>query len=141
MNRLHHLGAALCGALALLSGCGGDAVPEVPSQPSPAQLERPAARTIDRHLDLTGLPAEATPIITQILRGGPFAYRQDGTVFHNREHRLPAKPTGYYREYTVPAPGERTRGPRRIVAGGQPPAVFYYTADHYRSFKRIPERR
>ena len=25
----------------------------------------------------------------------------------------------------------------RIVAGGDPPAEFYYTSDHYRSFRRL----
>ena len=28
---------------------------------------------------------------------------------------------------------------RRIVAGGEPPVVFYYTDDHYNSFRRIQE--
>ncbi|MCC5870257.1 MAG: ribonuclease, partial [Gammaproteobacteria bacterium] len=67
----------------------------------------------------------------------PFPYRQDGSVFHNREGLLPARPTGYYREYTVRTPGARDRAARRIVAGGQPPEVYYYTQDHYRSFVRI----
>jgi len=37
----------------------------------------------------------------------------------------------------VPTPGSKDRGARRIVAGEQPPVVFYYTDDHYRSFRRI----
>jgi len=44
---------------------------------------------------------------------------------------------GYYREYTVKTPGARDRGPRRIVAGNG--GEFYYTDDHYRSFRRIRE--
>ena len=51
--------------------------------------------------------------------------------------RLPLKQRGYYREYTVTTPGSKDRGARRIVAGAQPPAGFYYTEDHYRSFSRI----
>ena len=35
------------------------------------------------------------------------------------------------------ADGQRDRGARRIVAGGNPPEVFYYTADHYSSFRQI----
>jgi hypothetical protein len=31
----------------------------------------------------------------------------------------------------------RDRGARRIVTGDKPPVVFYYTADHYKSFRRI----
>ena len=81
------------------------------------------------------LPPEAREALTLIERGGPFPYRQDGSTFHNREGQLPAQTRGYYREYTVPTPGRRDRGARRIVAGK--PGEYYYTADHYRSFRRI----
>ena len=84
-----------------------------------------------------GLPPEAIETLALIQRGGPFPYRKDGTTFQNRERLLPAKPRGFYREYTVPTPGSRDRGARRIVAGGNPPEVFYYTADHYSSFRQI----
>jgi guanyl-specific ribonuclease Sa len=83
------------------------------------------------------LPPEAVETLALIEAGGPFPYRRDGVTFENRERLLPAKPRGYYREYTVPTPGSRDRGARRIVAGGDPPDVFYYTADHYRSFRRV----
>lgn len=85
------------------------------------------------------LPAEARDTLALIARGGPFPHRRDGIVFNNYERRLPAAPRGYYREYTVPTPGRRDRGPRRIVTGGNPPVVFYYTGDHYRSFYRIQQ--
>lgn len=88
-----------------------------------------------------GLPPEAHATLALIQSGGPFPYRKDGSVFHNRERLLPERPRGYYREYTVPTPGARDRGARRIVTGGQPPEVFYYTADHYRSFRRIEPAR
>jgi ribonuclease T1 len=83
------------------------------------------------------LPAEAVATLEAIERGGPFPYPRDGAVFQNREHRLPGRPSGYYREYTVPTPGSDDRGARRIVAGGDPPEVFYYTDDHYRSFRDV----
>jgi ribonuclease T1 len=83
------------------------------------------------------LPAEAHDTLARIARGGPFPHRQDGSVFQNRERRLPARPSGYYREYTVRTPGERTRGARRIVTGGDPPTQFWYTDDHYASFRRF----
>lgn len=82
-----------------------------------------------------GLPAEALDTIALIQRGGPFAYRQDGQTFGNREGLLPAEARGYYREYTVPTPGSPDRGARRIVTGGDPPTAWYYTDDHYRSFR------
>jgi ribonuclease T1 len=83
------------------------------------------------------LPAEARETLKLIDAGGPYPYRRDGVVFKNLERRLPLREQGHYREYTVPTPGSRDRGARRIVAGEQPPAVFYYTDDHYRSFRRI----
>jgi len=83
------------------------------------------------------LPKEALEVIAQIRKGGPFAYERDGVAFGNREKLLPAKPRGWYREYTVRTPGERTRGARRIVAGRD--GTLYYSDDHYRSFKRILE--
>jgi ribonuclease T1 len=83
------------------------------------------------------LPAEAHDTLALIARGGPFPHRQDGAVFQNRERLLPAQPRGWYREYTVRTPGERTRGARRIVTGGEPPREFWYTADHYASFRRF----
>lgn len=84
---------------------------------------------------IADLPREARETLQLIERGGPFPYRRDGVVFGNRERRLPAKPRGYYREYTVPTPGARDRGARRIVAGAA--AERYYTEDHYRTFRRI----
>lgn len=87
------------------------------------------------------LPVEATETLVRIRAGGPFRYQKDGAVFGNRERILPPRARGYYTEYTVRTPGARDRGARRIVAG-DPPATsgeYYYTDDHYRSFRRIRE--
>ncbi|MPZ45655.1 MAG: ribonuclease N [Betaproteobacteria bacterium] len=84
---------------------------------------------------LAQLPPEAQRTLALIQRGGPFPYRRDGAVFGNRERRLPAREQGYYREYTVPTPGAKDRGARRIVAGRG--SDYYYTDDHYDSFRRI----
>lgn len=85
--------------------------------------------------------SQSNPQLAQTLalieRGGPFPYRQDGTVFHNREGLLPPRSRGYYREYTVDTPGLSHRGPRRVVTGGDPPEIYYYTEDHYRSFTEL----
>ena len=91
-------------------------------------------------VSLASLPPEARTTHRLILAGGPFPYRKDGTVFGNRERLLPRAQRGFYREYTVPTPGSRDRGARRIVCGGQRPTLpeaCYYTADHYASFKLI----
>ncbi len=82
------------------------------------------------------LPIEAQQTVKLINRGGPYPFRQDDTIFGNRERRLPVAPRGTYREYTVITPGRRDRGPRRIVTG---PQVKYYTPDHYRSFQQVQE--
>lgn len=83
------------------------------------------------------LPKEALETIALIRKGGPFPYPRDGVIFGNREKLLPARERGWYREFTVQTPGERTRGARRIVAGRD--GTLYYTDDHYRSFRRILE--
>lgn len=102
-------------------------------QPVPAS---PATMPAPAQAGLPGfLPPEAGPVVRRIQQGGSFPHRQDGSVFGNRERRLPAREHGYYREYTVPTPGLSHRGARRIVTGGDPPREWYYTADHYDSFR------
>lgn len=87
------------------------------------------------------LPREAREVLGAIRNGGPFRYDRDGVVFGNRERVLPSQPRGYYHEYTVPTPGARNRGARRIVCGGAQahPDACYYSDDHYQSFGRIRE--
>jgi ribonuclease T1 len=84
---------------------------------------------------LEDLPPEARETFARIEAGGPFPYARDGALFSNRERQLPMRQRGYYREYTVKTPGVRGRGPRRIVAGHG--GEYYYTDDHYRTFRRI----
>ena len=90
----------------------------------------------------TGFDPELTKTLNLIAQGGPYPHRQDGTVFQNREKLLPTKPRGYYREFTVRTPGVKNRGARRVVTGGEPPEVYYYTEDHYKSFVllEVPRR-
>ena len=83
------------------------------------------------------LPAEARDTLRAIKQGGPFAYPRDGVVFKNFEHALPKRRRGYYHEYTVRTPGTHNRGARRIISGV--PGEYYYTADHYQTFRQIRE--
>ncbi|HJV86842.1 MAG TPA: ribonuclease [Noviherbaspirillum sp.] len=87
------------------------------------------------------LPREAQQTLTLIKKGGPFPYVKDGVVFGNYEGVLPRRKRGYYHEFTVKTPGTRSRGARRIIAGGDPMSSgeYYYTDDHYATFKRIKE--
>ena len=72
------------------------------------------------------------PPIDRIRNNGPFQYRQDGTIFRNREGRLPDQPYRYYQEYTVDDPSAPDRGERRLVVGRG--GEIYYTDDHYITF-------
>ncbi|MEU2394087.1 ribonuclease domain-containing protein [Streptomyces sp. NPDC007369] len=133
------LGAAfLCAALvAGAAGCGGAG-----GGPSAAdgtrgrtQAGAPAWAAGMATVRADELPREAREVLALIDKGGPYPYRQDGTVFGNFEKLLPRQKRGYYHEYTVKTPGERDRGPRRIVTGQG--GEFYYTDDHYDSFKAV----
>lgn len=85
------------------------------------------------------LPPQARQTLEAIRHNGPFPFDRDGVVFGNRERALPARPRGYYHEYTVRTPGIRGRGARRIVCGAapEPAGECYYSDDHYQSFRRI----
>ena len=136
-------------AFALLLFTGGEGAA------APGTFQVPA-------IPVEALPREAQETLQLIKRGGPFPYAKDGSTFGNREQLLPERARGYYREYTVRTPGARDRGARRIVAGGcgssaRPdrqranreagpyyvaPCVggeYYYTEDHYASFRRVRE--
>lgn len=81
------------------------------------------------------LPREALDTLALINKGGPWPYPQDGSTFQNREGLLPKQKRGFYQEFTVKTPGAKNRGARRIIQARD--GTFYYTDDHYESFKRI----
>ena len=103
----------------------------------PAAAQRGLPSGPADNVRLAELPPEARQTIALIHKGGPFIYARDGVVFSNREGRLPRQKRGYYHEYTVKTPGERTRGARRIVSGAA--GELYYSDDHYNHFRRIQE--
>jgi ribonuclease T1 len=123
------------GLAAALLACG----------PPAADAGRSAAPAATATVSVSQLPTEAQQTLQLIHRGGPFPSRKDGAVFVNREQLLPQRPRGYYTEYTVRTPDARDRGARRIVAGrgtdGDPATSgeYYYTEDHYNTFRRIRE--
>jgi ribonuclease T1 len=120
-HRAATLAAALLGCPALLlAGCSAPVGAPVGALPTVAAA---------------GLPPEARQTLRLIDAGGPFPYAKDGSVFGNVEGILPPHRRGYYHEYTVPTPGERDRGARRIVTGSGGEA--YYTDDHYQTFRTV----
>jgi ribonuclease T1 len=108
--------------------------------PNLVQAKGPLRNAPTETMASNQLPPQGRDVMALIYQGGPFRHDKDGVVFGNRERILPAHPRGYYREYTVKTPNERSRGARRIVCGGpQPvaPDACYYTDDHYASFRKI----
>ena len=106
-----------------------------PAQAAPAPAQKnPSGLPAIRE---SQLPAEGRRVLALIRAGGPYRYSQDDQAFGNFEGILPRRDRGYYREYTVPTPGEPDRGARRIVAGAD--GEKYYTGDHYESFSFITE--
>ncbi|MEU5053636.1 ribonuclease domain-containing protein [Streptomyces sp. NPDC021096] len=100
-----------------------------PAATAPAWAKGMKTVTEDR------LPPEARRTLELIAKGGPFPYEKDGSVFGNYENRLPRQARGYYREYTVPTPGSRNRGARRIITGEH--SERFYTSDHYQTFEAV----
>jgi guanyl-specific ribonuclease Sa len=135
MSRIVRLVVYLLVTLALIYWYSGRQ--HAPPAPTVAVAPAPGGPAIDDARAPDFLPPEAIETLQAIARGGPFPYDRDGVVFQNREGRLPEQPRGYYHEYTVTTPGSRDRGARRIIAGGNPPTVYYYTDDHYRSFRPV----
>ncbi|MBT2407213.1 MULTISPECIES: ribonuclease domain-containing protein [unclassified Streptomyces] len=138
---LRVLGALfLCAALVGAVGCGGKKPAPSPagvsaSAGSGAGVVTPGWATGMATVRVDALPQQARDVLALIDRGGPYPYRQDGTVFGNFEKALPQKKRGYYHEFTVKTPGERDRGARRIVTGEG--GEFFYTDDHYATFKAV----
>ncbi|MGH3843582.1 MAG: ribonuclease domain-containing protein [Pseudonocardiaceae bacterium] len=139
MSSRRRVTAALIGLLVLVAGgwLGRQALPGQPVSDRPAAVASAATGLPVR--PLSQLPPQAAQVWQLIQHGGPFPYRQDGTVFGNREGRLPTQQSGFYLEYTVPTPGEHDRGPRRLITGGN--AQLYYTGDHYASFVSVDPAR
>jgi RHS repeat-associated protein len=134
------LGAA---ALDVASGCIG--IGALRNAARLAKLSR-AARTADNVADAASsgrrlLPFSDAGRLDEInktldrIEAGVHKYAQDGALFRNAEGKLPGRPAGYYREYTVDTRGAGNRGARRIVRGRN--GETYYTDDHYNTFTQI----
>ena len=107
--------------------------------PSGVEAKGPVPAAEVSTMSVASLPEQGRHMVRLIYQGGPFRYDKDGSVFGNRERILPAKNRGYYREYTVRTPSERSRGARRIVCGGfvpTAPDACYYTAESLNKIQR-----
>ncbi len=141
MTPARRLSVALLGLIALVvvGYFAKDVGTSSDPAPPPASASVPGAAPGLPVEPLSSLPEQVRTTWELIGKGGPFPYpRNDGATFQNREKRLPAKPSDYYREYTVPTPGSDDRGARRLVTGSSD--EVYYTADHYESFVVVDVR-
>jgi len=134
------LQALLLGGVVLVTVLGiGAIVKHGRDDIPPATVVAPSASGTPRSnlptIDVADLPPEAVATLALIDQGGPYPFRQDGTIFGNFEHRLPERERGYYREFTVVTPGEDDRGRRRLVGGAA--GDIYYTDDHYDTFRQV----
>lgn len=137
----------LCAVLVGAVGCAGQkSAPAAASTSNSARSSASAEQGADPRavpswangmatVRADALPPQARDVLALIDKGGPYPYRQDGAVFGNFEKILPKQKRGYYREFTVRTPGERDRGARRIVTGEG--GEFFYTDDHYETFKAV----
>lgn len=109
-----------------------------PAQPSAIRLttsiEGQVIRDLDGEVVFRGT-VDLSATLKRIQEGRLLSFRNDGTVFQNREKRLPNKPSGHYREYVHPTPNLGGPGPQRVVKGNQ--GEYFYTPDHYRTFRKL----
>jgi guanyl-specific ribonuclease Sa len=70
--------------------------------------------------------------VQRIVQGVRLRFSHDGSIFHNKERRLPAAPDGFYHEFVHPTPGISGPGPQRLIRPEVGP--FAYTPDHYATF-------
>lgn len=104
---------------------------------------RSKAESIVRNARVTGEDGQVIyrgdidlgPTLERIERGKRLRFAHDGSVFENRERRLPQKPAGYYHEFVHPTPGDDGPGGQRVVVGRE--GEVYYTPDHYHTFRRV----
>jgi ribonuclease T1 len=140
-SRTYSLLTKVALSLALFAMLGSTSFGVITGSPLVSFAHAKETPKFSNQIAIKDLPSEAQDVLVQIKKGGPFRYKKDGSTFSNRERLLPKQARGYYTEYTVKTARSKDRGALRIVAGGNPQTSgeYYYTDDHYSSFKRIRE--
>ena len=82
-----------------------------------------------------GRTADLTAELKRIALGEKDEHRHDGTVFLNREGKLPRQDHYYYTEFVHRVSDDRSPGACRIVIGAK--GDVWYTPDHYNTFIRV----
>nr|MDH4387730.1 ribonuclease domain-containing protein [Fimbriimonas sp.] len=79
---------------------------------------------------------DVNPTINRIRAGVKLPHNNDGSIFTNRERKLPvSSDSSYYREFVHQMSGFPFPGPQRVIIGKN--GVVYYTGDHYVKFYRV----
>jgi hypothetical protein len=79
---------------------------------------------------------DLNPTLDRIRKGEKLPHRNDGSIFMNREKRLPLQQDrSYYREFVVKIQGLPFPGPQRMVLGKR--GEVFFTGDHYATFTRV----
>lgn len=146
-GRFPQFGWSLFLLVALLVGCGGSkaqptAVPPATATPAAARASvaptapRAASPTVATRTDV---PAKAYETLRYVEthNGDPPPGYAGGTIFENRERRLPP---GRYKEYDVDPRESGGRNAERLVID-QGNGHAYYTGDHYDTFIPISSGR
>ncbi len=81
------------------------------------------------------LPEGAKHTLDLINSGRRYPGFRNNIVFHNKEKQLPARPDGYYKEWTVRTKGKTGRGKSRLVSGQN--GELFFTMNHYKSFRWV----
>ncbi|MBB5635890.1 ribonuclease T1 [Pedobacter cryoconitis] len=87
------------------------------------------------NIKVAGVPQKAYTVAAYVAKNNkaPQGY-VGGTVFQNREGRLP--PGVAYKEYDInPKVRGKNRGAERIIIGAD--GIRYYTGDHYKTFTKF----
>ena len=104
-----------------------------PKTPEAAESLYQTIRDLDGRVVFQG-NVDLQPTLDRIANGKT-SHGHDGTTFQNREHRLPSRLSGYYKEYVHPTPKLSGPGPQRIIVGKD--GDVWYTPNHYKTFVRI----
>ena len=103
------------------------------SEPSHTRLKNQTIRDLEGRVVFQGT-IDLQPTLDRIANGKT-SHGHDGTTFQNREHRLPARQSGYYKEFVHPTPKLSGPGPQRVIVGKD--GDVRYTPNHYKTFVRI----
>jgi guanyl-specific ribonuclease Sa len=133
---------------------GGPVVQKAKLAPPAPAVERaiaPGRDLIPKVDDLARVGA-ILKLVEDVYNNKPLPYHEDGSIFKNKEKKLPVQPLGFYKEYTLltgsaphtvvidgqayqVAPDQSARGSERVIIGGG--EKLYYTPDHYAHFIQL----